>query len=432
MTFRSGKHFTRRQDRRRHSPALDINDRRQSERRKNSMEWIPLFRGVEQKAILEIIEECPVLQIEAGLPVLEAGTINESVFILLRGEVAVHLNTNIKSSPGIAIYAGECFGELSAIDGKPVSALVLALTEIRVLRLPKELFWERLMTLPGLASNLMVTLTERMRRSSQVALQLQREQLELLHVKKELDVARKLQVSMLPLQKPLFTDRKDIEICGFMEPATEVGGDLFDCFFVDEETLFICIGDVSGHGIAAAMFMARVISLIRVLAMNTLQPETVLSLLNDRLCIGNEANIFVTMFCAYLNVRTGELAYSNGGHCAPILSSEGRAGFIEIPKGALIGAFEGIAYKSIQTRLVPGDILFCYTDGITEARNNAGEELSEETCLSFVENLEYDALPALLDQIREKVAAFTGMRILEDDCTMLALRLLDPQQTQVQ
>ncbi len=109
---------------------------------------------------------------------------------------------------------------------------------------------------------------------------------------------------MLPLQRPLFPGRTDIDVCGFMEPASKVGGDLFDAFFVDNRTLFVCVGDVSGHGIAAALFMVRVIGLLRILAMESTQPEKILETLNDRLCIGNDTNLFVTLFCGFLNTHS--------------------------------------------------------------------------------------------------------------------------------
>ncbi|MDP2132561.1 MAG: SpoIIE family protein phosphatase [Sulfuritalea sp.] len=393
---------------------------RQQERRKQGVHWIPLFHNATEREVNEALGDSKVLLLEAATPLLRPGAANDKVYILLSGEIVASLDDN--PDTGIPIFPGQCIGELSAIDGKPVSALVTTRTQARVLEVARDVFWNRLMVLPGVASNLMIALTERMRRTNEIALKAQREQLELIHLRKELEVARQLQVSMVPLQRPIFPDRQDIELCGFMEPAASVGGDLFDAFFVDERHLFFCIGDVSGHGIAAALFMSRTIGLMRVLAMNTLRPDSLLETLNDRLCIGNDTNIFVTLFCGILDATTGELSYSNGGHIPPILVSGGKAALLEIPRGALIGAMPGMTYSAMQRKLIPGDLLLCYTDGVTEAQDPTGAEYSEERCMATLDAAQDRSLPVLLDMLREEVRRFTRSDTLEDDCTMLALR----------
>jgi sigma-B regulation protein RsbU (phosphoserine phosphatase) len=393
-----------------------------ADRRKQNIGWIPLFRGANEDAIHQTLEDCEVLLLPAGTPLLRPGETNHNVYILLSGEVAAHLDESANPDSAIPIPPGECIGELSAIDGKQVSALVLTLTDAQVLKLSRDVFWNRVMSVPGVASSLMGSLAERTRRTNELALKAQREQLELVHLRKELDVARQLQISMLPLQHPMFPDRDDIEICGFMEPASQVGGDLFDAFFVDERTLFFCIGDVSGHGIAAALFMARTIGLLRMLAMNTTAPDKLLELLNDRLCQANDANIFVTLFCGFLDVGSGKLRYSNAGHCAPILIMGSDARLLEIPRGTLIGAFAGRRYTSMDHELRHGDLLFCYTDGITEAQGPAGDEFSEQRCMEILGREISRPLPELLEGLRREASSFTGSDLLDDDCTMLALR----------
>ena len=399
-------------------------DRRRGDRRSAEIQWIPLFRNADPRDLAEALVDCEVLLLPAGTPLLRTGEANRNVFVLLSGKLTAQLGAETSPDTAIEILPGECIGELSAIDGKPISALVLAETQVRVLRLDRDVFWNRLMQLRGVAENLMTTLTGRMRRANDKALSLQRERLELVHLRKELDVARQLQASMLPLQRPLFPGRSDIEVCGFMEPASKVGGDLFDAFFVDNRTLFVCIGDVSGHGIAAALFMVRVIGLLRILAMETMQPEKILETLNDRLCIGNDANLFVTLFCGFLDVESGSFVYSNGGHCAPMVCSGRKAALLPLPPGTLIGAMSGRHYSSMQRNLAAGETLFCYTDGVTEAENKSGTPLSEEGCLELLRRGAERALPALLDSLHENVVSHTGSKVLADDCTMLALRRL--------
>lgn len=414
--------FRRGKERRKIDSPPGQSRRRQERRKHGNLSWIPLFRNADEESILAALSQCEVLQLSPGTPLLKPGETNQNVYILLSGQISAHLDVNLNGPAAIPIPPGECIGELSAIDGKPASALVLALSEARVLTLPREIFWKRLMTMPGIAENLMLTLTERMRRTNDLTLQAQREQLELQHLRKELDVARQLQASMLPLQRPLFPDRHEIEVCGFMEPTASVGGDLFDAFFVDDRNVFFCIGDVSGHGIAAALFMARTIGLLRILAMNTLSPEAVLESVNERLCIGNDTNIFVTLFCGYLDVFSGRLRYSNAGHCAPILRCGDQASRLDIPKGALIGVFSGMRYQALEFLLTPTSVLFCFTDGVTEAQNPQGEEFSEERCRDLIAHLGDIPLSAQLETIRQAVAQFCSVTQFEDDCTMLALR----------
>ncbi len=399
-------------------------DRRQGTRRSETFQWITLFRDADPREIQDALADCEVLLLTAGTPLLRPGEANRNVFILLSGQLVAQLGDETNPESVIEIAAGECIGELSAIDGKPTSALVTAVSDVRVLRLDGEVFWNRLMLLQGVAANLMTTLTDRMRRSNRRALAVQRERLELHHLKKELDVARQLQASMLPLQRPLFPWRSDIEVCGFMEPASRVGGDLFDVFFVDSRTLFVCIGDVSGHGIAAALFMVRVIGLLRALAMDTTQPDKILETLNDRLCIGNDTNLFVTLFCGFLDVQHGRFVYANGGHCVPMVCSDQGARRLPLPKGMLVGAASGRHYSSLECELGVGETLFCYSDGVTEAQDPAGRELSEEGCREWLCRGASSELSALLDSLYERVIEHTGSKLLADDCTMLAVRRL--------
>ncbi len=416
-------HFQRGRDRRIANRAVAA-ERRSGPRREDEFSWIALFRDADPAELDIALADCEVLLLSAGDALLRLGERNQSVFILLSGKLSAHLGCDVNPATGIEIGAGEWIGELSAIDGKPISAQVVAATDARVLRLERDVFWKRLINLHGVAENLMMTLSERMRRSNEKSLVLQRQQLELEHLKKELDVARQLQASMLPLQRPLFPGRADIEVCGFMEPASKVGGDLFDAFFVDKNTLFICIGDVSGHGIAAALFMVRVIGLMRILAMETQQPEKILETLNDRLCIGNDTNLFVTVFCGFLDLESGKFVYSNAGHCPPMVCGEGGAHLLPIPKGMLAGAASGRRYTSMERTLGAAETLLCYTDGVTEAENATGAQFSEERCAVSLRLGATTPLPSLLDALYAEVVDYTGSPQPADDCTMLALRRL--------
>jgi sigma-B regulation protein RsbU (phosphoserine phosphatase) len=421
----SSRRFVRRSelpDRRRDDRG-DRGQRSGTDRRVQDLSWIPLLKDAPPPVVESVLRRCDVLQVAANTPLLMPGQNNRSVYIALSGTVVAHLGYPLKTQAPVTIPLGQCIGELSAIDGKPVSTPVMAVTNAQVLRIPQEVFWGDLMTLNGVAENFRIILSDRVRKSKEQALQAQRGQLEVEHLTKELQIARQLQISMVPLQRPLFGHRTDLDICGFMEPASAVGGDFFDAFFVRENQMFFCIADVSGHGIASALFMARAMGLIRVLAMGIMEPHKLLSELNARLCSGNDANIFVTMFCGILDIPKRRLLYSNGGHCPPMLLYPGSSRMLPIPKGPLVGAFPRCQYSSMEIKLDPEETLFCYTDGVTEAHNPDGDELTEERCLHLLDGLQPQAAGDLLDHVRAHVAAFTGTDVLEDDCTMLAIRL---------
>jgi sigma-B regulation protein RsbU (phosphoserine phosphatase) len=386
------------------------------------MSWMQLFRGTDEDAVLKVLAKCDVLLLPPGATLLKPGAENDAVFVLLSGNLSACLDSDLNPDAAIPIAAGECIGEMSAIDGKPVTALVMATEDARVLKVTPDLFFNRLLTIPGVARNLLIALTERMRRTNETMMEAQRKQLALHHLHLELDVARQLQASMLPLRNPMFPERNDLEVAALMQPASEVGGDLFDAFFVDDRHLFICIGDVSGHGIPAAMFMARSIGLMRIAAMGTMRPHEVIKKINDQLCIGNETNLFVTLFCGFLNVTTGRLVYSNGGHCAPILVRGNTAAAIPIPKGALVGALPDLAYSSLEMVLAPEDTLVCYTDGVTEAQPVSGEEYSEERLIRLLCRESSQPVETIVESVRREVTEFTGNNTLDDDYTLLVIR----------
>nr|WP_306441748.1 SpoIIE family protein phosphatase [Methyloversatilis sp. XJ19-49] len=393
-----------------------------AERRLSGIASFALFRNVDASIVQAAIEDCEVLALLPGMPLLHPGSMNDNVFLLLSGELGAFVGDDLTAGPAVTITPGETVGELSAIDGQPVSALVMSMTTSRVLRLPQSVFFQRLSVIPELARNLLAILSARMRRSNLVMLESQRRRLELDYLRQELDIARQLQASMLPHQRPLFPDRDDIDIAALMEPASAVGGDLFDAFFLDHRQLFFCVGDVSGHGVPAALFMARVIGLMRVTAMGVREPGRLMQELNEQLCAGNDTNMFVTLFCAILEVDTGRLVYANGGHCAPLLVSHGTPSFLPLPKGALIGAIPGLAYAAREIVLGPDETLLCFTDGVTEAESPDGREFGSERLFEVVTLLTKVTLESLIEEIRGAVADFSAPHLLEDDCTLLALR----------
>ncbi len=384
--------------------------------------WIPLFRDVDEGLLARRLEHCEVRHLSAGTDLLRPGEPNDTIYVLLSGELMVYLSPEARADQSIPVAVGDCIGEFSAIDQQPVSALVRCEREAEVLCLDGPFFWRHLVPLPGVARNLMRGLTQRARTANQLTLEALRERLELEHLRRELDLARQIQSGMLPLAHPLFPERDDLEVCGLVEPAASVGGDLFDAFFVADGRLFVCIGDVSGHGVSAALLMARTIGLLRSLAMAAGNPADLLQNLNASLCEGNEACLFVTLFCGFLDPATGNFIYANAGHCPPLLGRDGQVAELPLPRGPLAGAFPQATYTSSATQLERGDLLFTYTDGITEAEDAGGRPFGLEGCEQLLRTRHHQPLPEILDAIRSDLHRFNGGADLEDDCTLLLLR----------
>lgn len=401
-------------------------DRRvgKADRRCQNLTWLSLFRGAEEVTVLEAIADAPILELGPGDMLLRKGDHNDSVYLVLSGALGVYLDEVAGGGDVIPIGPDDCLGELSAIDGNTVSATVKALKDSRVLHLTNDVFWNRVMAVPGVARNLLVLLARRMRRNTDALLEGQRKEIELKYLRQELDVARQLQIGMLPLRQPLFPDRHDLEIVGLMEAASMVGGDLFDAFFVDDDRLFFGVGDVSGHGIPAALFMARTVSLLRVAAFHHSSPALLLERLNEQLCAGNDANLFVTLFCGFLDVKRGHLLYSNAGHLAPALSRGGRVSPLAMPRGSILGVLQGIAYAQREALLDFDETLLCFTDGVTEAQDPQGQEYSDARLHQVFGRIAHLPLNSVLQQIRADMTDFSQDARLADDCTMLALRRL--------
>ncbi len=195
---------------------------------------------------------------------------------------------------------------------------------------------------------------------------------------RELEHAAMIQRSMLPSQFPPFPNRTDFELHAAMVPAKEVGGDLFDFFLLDADRLAFAVGDVSGKGVPAALFMAIARTLLRASAHHNATAGGCLTYMNESLVEQNTTEMFVTLFYGILNTRTGELEYSNAGHNPPfVFSPDGQARALRDRCGPMLGVFKNFQYKTRSTSLQPNEGMLVYTDGVTEACNRQGEFYDE-------------------------------------------------------
>jgi serine phosphatase RsbU (regulator of sigma subunit) len=242
-------------------------------------------------------------------------------------------------------------------------------------------------------------------------------------IKSELRIAREIQTSMLPRT---FPDRTEFELYATMDPAEEVGGDFYDFFFVNLTKLCLVIGDVSGKGVPAALFMAVSKALLRSEAMRGYPPHEVLAHVNKLLCPENQICMYVTVCCLMLDTRTGVAEYCNGGHLAPLLTNEnGRVEQLESPQGAVLGVMEDAVYQSRRHILNKGDLLILYTDGVTEAINPQYQLFSDERLRSCLAPNSKRPVAEVVAEIRRKIADYAQGQPQSDDITMLGLRFLE-------
>jgi anti-sigma regulatory factor (Ser/Thr protein kinase) len=239
----------------------------------------------------------------------------------------------------------------------------------------------------------------------------------------ELNIGREIQMSMVPAIFPPFPDRTDFTIHAILNPAREVGGDFYDFFLIDEDHLCFAVGDVSGKGVASALFMAVTKTLIKSLAKNDKSPASIMTGVNDELSENNESCMFVTIWLAVLNLRTGAMATTNAGHNPPYLRrKDDSIERLANRHGPIVGARGGIAYREDMVELRRGDLLLLYTDGVTEATSVSDELFSEERLEAVLRaNDSYtveDAVAATVEAVND----FEGEADQYDDITVMALR----------
>lgn len=264
----------------------------------------------------------------------------------------------------------------------------------------------------------------------------------------ELDVARQIQMSAVPHDFDSLTERFALDIAGFMRPAREVGGDFYDVFEVGERGVAFVIGDVSGKGVPAALFMMRAQSLLRQFLLETDDLGTAFTLANCQLCERNDAMLFVTAFACVVDTATGEVRFANAGHNPPVLKQNGKLGNLACHPGLVLGAMDVVKYREGSFACSPGEGLLLYTDGVSEAANAAEELYGEERLLETLARIDAsggegvpvgsdvqapDVAAAVsaaaassaqtaVNSLVASVDAFAGEAPQADDITMLAFR----------
>ena len=281
----------------------------------------------------------------------------------------------------------------------------------------RRIFW--LVTLMQLVGLLMLGLIMRAAARSQkkyFALSENKEKME-----NELRIASEIQKSMIPKTFPPFPERKDIDMAAAIIPAKEVGGDLYD-FYIRDEKLFFCIGDVSGKGVPASLVMAVTRSLFRAVSAHETRPGAIVTKMNDSMTDINENDMFVTFFCGILDLANGHLRYCNAGHNAPVALTDSKA-FLPVEANLPLGIMKGMEFREQEMTLKYDDALFLYTDGITEAENSEHEQFGEKRMLDCLSQRK--SSQNHLDNVSNAVRSFVGDTEQSDDITMLFIHYLN-------
>ena len=246
-------------------------------------------------------------------------------------------------------------------------------------------------------------------------------------IESELRIAQNIQMELVPKTFPPFPDRRDFELFAMMNPAREVGGDFYDFMMPDPEHLWVVIGDVSGKGIPAALFMAVTRTFIRAFVQEEKSPGRVLFRVNEELARNNDANMFVTLFCGVLHLPSGVFRWANGGHNLPFFLPLGdEPVFLPRIRGALVGAIVDLAFDESELTLQAGEALFLYTDGVTEAMNSQQELFGNERTRAGLANLRQRDCAGIVDGITADLARFVDGADQSDDITMLIVRYFGP------
>ena len=242
-------------------------------------------------------------------------------------------------------------------------------------------------------------------------------------IENELKVAHDIQMSMLPKTFPPYPERDDIDVYGSLSPAKDVGGDLFD-FFIRDEKLFFCIGDVSGKGVPASLVMAVTRSLFRNISAHVAEPDEIVRTLNDAMAEGNDTNMFVTAFVGVLDLKTGRLSYSNAGHDFALLIGQ-TVSHIPCDPNLPVGVMPGLTFTKQEMTIEPGTTIFLYTDGLNEAEDLGHAQFGVQRIIRIAESLVKEGKNepvTITEQMIRAVHRFVDDAEQSDDLTILAIK----------
>lgn len=433
------------------------------ERLVESLQKAPIFSAIAHAHLHALARACQVISLAPGERLFEQNETGDAAYLILEGTLDIEVATETGPSIVAKVGAGELVGEIAAFSDRKRNAAVLSLAGAQLLRIGREAIFDLMQSDPSCAMNVIAELGGRLDRSnnsvavmSQAAQALAKGEFEpgmlsaLRHgadrfshfanvfesmakeittkhlFQQEMSTAEVIQRSFLPKSISAGARARQFEVAADMKPAKQVGGDFFDYFMVDDKTLGLAVGDVSGKGIPAAIFMSVTRTVLKTIARRGHSAGEVVAELNDLLAEDNSESMFVTLCYARLDLETGWLDYANAAHEeAYILRADGTPEQIG-PEGPAVGLFEGMPYGDGERQLAPGDTIVFGTDGITEAFGQGNEMYGTERFMTLMTHLAGTAVKDTVGGIMSDVLKFATGVPQSDDITCLAARYIGP------
>jgi sigma-B regulation protein RsbU (phosphoserine phosphatase) len=422
-----------------------------------------IFSAIADEQLTSLARACQVVRLAPGERLFEQGETGDAAFLILEGAIDIEVPTETGPAIVAKVGVGELVGEIAAFSDRKRNAAVLSAAGARLLRIGREAIFDLMQRDPSCAMNVIAELGGRLDRSntsvavmSQAAQALAKGEFEpdmlsaLRHgadrfshfadvfesmakeittkhlFQQEMSTAEVIQRSFLPKSINAGARGSQFEVAADMKPAKQVGGDFFDYFMVDDKTLGLAVGDVSGKGIPAAIFMSVTRTVLKTIARRGHPAGEVVAALNDLLAEDNSESMFVTLCYARLDLETGRLDYANAAHEeAYILRADDTPEQIG-PEGPAVGLFEGMPYGDGLCQLAPGDTIIFGTDGITEAFGPGGAMYGTERFTALMAGLAGATTKETVAGIMSDVLTFSAGVPQSDDITCLVARYLGP------
>ncbi|HZB91610.1 MAG TPA: SpoIIE family protein phosphatase [Stellaceae bacterium] len=418
----------------------------------------PLLAALSDAALADLLEDSQLLDIGAGERLMSQGAMSDAVYLVMTGHADVTVDTAYGPVPVARLSGNVLIGEIGVFAGVPRTATVCACTPLTALRIEPRRFLALGRESPDLLFYVINQLGARIAKITRgiafyahALTALERHDFdpaileELLHPvpelvdfaesfrrmaaqivlrraqREEMASAAAIQRAMLPPPWTADGAASGIELHADMRPAREVGGDFYDYFRLSDGRLCLALGDVSGKGVPASLFLALTRSVIRLVAHDDVNLAAGICRANELLCAENAASMFATVFFGIVDCATGTLSYCNCGHNPPLIIRTDGSIETLTSTGLPLAMLAGTAYCERKIALTPGDRLLLYTDGITEANNVAGDEFGEDRLLSLAEALRQSSARELVDAVLDRVAKFSEGTPQSDDRACLAL-----------
>jgi len=399
-----------------------------TEQRIDILKNCTFLAGIAESTLARLAERAGKCELEADARIVTKGEHGSTMFFIAEGSVRVHDGEVELARLG----AGDVFGEMAVLDADVRSASVSTDSPARLVSLERDDLWAVIAQDPQALKSIIAAVLQRERA---IVHDVSERTAQVQAFEKELEIGRRIQADFLPEAVP---DVAGWEIASHFEAAREVAGDFFDVFELEPGGhLALVIGDVCDKGVGAALFMTLFRSLIRASSLHGLLAggeggEGIEDILQSSIEVTNryvatthsQSSMFASVFFGMLETATGELLYINAGHESPVIFRPGKEPEILECTGGVLGLFPFAQYSTARTRLLPGDLLFSYTDGVNEAKNESGDQFSDDRILAVGADASGDAAGLLRDMIAG-IEAFRGAAAQSDDITMLALRRLD-------